>query len=142
MHAGVSAVTAEHFRGALAPDAARAWLCVAQVLQTRKGIPLSLAVLAGAVARRLGMQLQLLCADDSQMPGTASGESCAAALAVVAFCQEAVFLHMFACGAPLQALGRIPLQRGTFWVHFVELAAAACTVLQGLCASMHVRDIN
>jgi regulator of sirC expression with transglutaminase-like and TPR domain len=45
-----------------------------QVLQTRKGLPLSLAVLAGAVARRLGMQLQLLCADDSQLPGTASGE--------------------------------------------------------------------
>jgi regulator of sirC expression with transglutaminase-like and TPR domain len=47
---------------------------VLQVLQTRKGIPLSLAVLAGAVGRRLGMQLQLLCADDSQQPGTASGE--------------------------------------------------------------------
>uniref|UniRef100_A0A383WP88 Protein SirB1 N-terminal domain-containing protein n=1 Tax=Tetradesmus obliquus TaxID=3088 RepID=A0A383WP88_TETOB len=48
-------------------------LMLPQVLQTRKGIPLSLAVLAGAVARRLGMQLQLLCADDSQLPGTASG---------------------------------------------------------------------
>ncbi|WIA13527.1 hypothetical protein OEZ85_007099 [Tetradesmus obliquus] len=48
-------------------------LMLPQVLQTRKGIPLSLAVLAGAVARRLSMQLQLLCADDSQLPGTASG---------------------------------------------------------------------
>ncbi|KAF6251695.1 hypothetical protein COO60DRAFT_1558044, partial [Scenedesmus sp. NREL 46B-D3] len=49
-------------------------LLLPQVLQTRKGLPLSLAVVAGAVARRLGMPLQLLCADDSQLPGTASGE--------------------------------------------------------------------
>lgn len=48
-------------------------LMLPAVVTKRKGIPLSLAVAAGAVARRLGMDVQLVCADDSQVPGTASG---------------------------------------------------------------------
>eukprot|EP00878_Enallax_costatus_P015726 GHUV01016477.1.p1 GENE.GHUV01016477.1~~GHUV01016477.1.p1 ORF type:complete len:254 (+),score=94.63 GHUV01016477.1:907-1668(+) len=48
-------------------------LLLPAVISKGKGIPLSLAIAAGAVARRLGMDVQLVCADDSQIPGTASG---------------------------------------------------------------------
>lgn len=44
-----------------------------QVLQRSKGMPLSLALVAAAVGRRLGMQLQLLCAPEGTGPTTASG---------------------------------------------------------------------
>jgi len=45
-----------------------------QVLQRSKGMPLSLALVAAAVGRRLGMQLQLLCAPEGTGPTTASGK--------------------------------------------------------------------
>lgn len=50
-------------------------LLLPAVISKRKGIPLSLAIAAGAVARRLEMYVQLICADDSQIPGTSSGQS-------------------------------------------------------------------
>lgn len=45
-----------------------------QVLKRSKGMPLSLALVAAAVGRRLGMQLQLLCAPEGTGPSTASGK--------------------------------------------------------------------
>jgi regulator of sirC expression with transglutaminase-like and TPR domain len=44
-----------------------------QVLQRRKGMPLALALVAAAVARRLGIQMQLLCAPEGIQSSTASG---------------------------------------------------------------------
>lgn len=50
---------------------------VPQVLATGKGMPLSLALVAAAVARRLGVQMQLLCAPEDMGSTTASGALCA-----------------------------------------------------------------
>eukprot|EP00775_Hariotina_reticulata_P004608 gene4608-4862_t len=55
-------------------------LLLPDVLQTRKGIPLSLSLITAAVARRLDLPLQLLCAEHTQMPGTALGKCGSAAL--------------------------------------------------------------
>jgi hypothetical protein len=46
-----------------------------EVLQRRKGIPLSLCLVVVAVGARLGMPLQLVCAQDALLPGVASGEA-------------------------------------------------------------------
>lgn len=45
-----------------------------RVLQRSKGMPLALALVAAGVARRLGMQAQLLCAPEGLQSSTASGE--------------------------------------------------------------------
>jgi hypothetical protein len=45
-----------------------------EVLQRRKGIPLSLCLVVVAVGMRLGMPLRLVCAQDALLPGVASGE--------------------------------------------------------------------
>lgn len=45
-----------------------------QVLKRRKGMPLSLTLVAAAVARRLGMPMQLLCAAEGPPASTASGK--------------------------------------------------------------------
>lgn len=44
-----------------------------QVLQRGKGMPLSLALVAAGVARRLGVRVQLLCAPEGLQSSTASG---------------------------------------------------------------------
>jgi hypothetical protein len=44
-----------------------------QVLERSKGMPLSLALVAAAVARRLGVRMQLLCAPEGLAASTAQG---------------------------------------------------------------------
>lgn len=47
-----------------------------QVLQRGKGMPLSLALVAAGVARRLGVKVQLLCAPEGMQSSIASGGAC------------------------------------------------------------------
>jgi hypothetical protein len=45
-----------------------------QVLARSKGMPLALALVVAAVARRLGVRMRLLCAPEAIQSSTASGE--------------------------------------------------------------------
>jgi Transglutaminase-like superfamily len=43
------------------------------VLERRRGAPIALALAAGAVARRVGLHVALVCVDDEQLPGLQQG---------------------------------------------------------------------